>query len=200
MAKTSTRSLGSPSKPGVSPGSTWTPAARMSIGSSAGPATSFASWMPQAYTSALPEWIPLFESGTVADSVLPCRVYADFAPATTFDRPRGTTTSETRSGYTPAPAVVGVATTAPCTMWASDPNSDAAAVESAATSAASSATVTSTVVLPEAGTATGFTENETSAPCVVPTSAALRSYVIDDPLVLCSVSGSVSLYATFDGS
>src|SRR5918996_24078 len=105
IANTSARSLGSPSR--ASPGRTWTPAARMSIGSSAGPATSFASLMPHPYTSALPEWMPLFERGTDADSVLPCCVYAAFAPGRLATSVASSATVTSTVTFPPAGTVTG---------------------------------------------------------------------------------------------
>src|SRR3569833_3962509 len=80
IANTLKRSLDG--APTAAPENVWMPTSRTSIGC----APSLASWMPHAYTSALPSCAPLFVSGTVV--TLPDVVGV---PAATFETPRGTT-------------------------------------------------------------------------------------------------------------
>ncbi len=81
---------------------------------------------------------------------------------------------------------------APLTVT-SEPNSDVSAPGRPATAAASSARVASTVLLPPAGTVTDVSESVIVAPSAEPLNADARSYVMSDPPVFQSVSGSVSL-------
>ena len=119
-----------------------------------------------------------------------------FVPvASTFERPRGTRRYGTRNGSNPEPDVVGVAITTPRTVCTRAPKLDATAGGSAATSAADSVTVTVSVFEPCAGTATGSSENVTSAPSWLPTAATDRSNVASVELVLLIVSGCDSVYA-----
>ena len=98
----------------------------------------------------------------------------------------------TRSGRTPAPPVVGDATTTPRTAFASVPKFDATAGGRTATSTPVRATVTSTVADPPAGTVTLLGENVKSVPRGLPTKVAARLYVSGEPPVLLIVNDCVS--------
>ena len=65
-AKIRARSLASGVPVSASVGRTWRPTARMSFVATLVAGRSFGSDRPQAYTSAMPVWMPLLVSGTVA--------------------------------------------------------------------------------------------------------------------------------------
>src|SRR4029079_1177974 len=74
---------------------------------------SWSSWMPHAYTSAAPAWMPLFVTGRLVVKMPPgCLAYGAGAPAVTFDSPRYASSDGIRSDG-PEP---GVAVTAPRTV------------------------------------------------------------------------------------
>ena len=61
------------------------------------PRCSLASHSPQAYWSAMPEWLPLFLILVLDEAMPPSSVYLRVFWATTFERPRGTSRNGTRS-------------------------------------------------------------------------------------------------------
>src|SRR6476659_8579997 len=99
--------------PKLAPGWTCTPTSRTSIGA----LLSCTSWMPHAYRSAVPAWMPLFVSGNVESKPLPLGlllfVHAPGVPATTFERPRGATRYGTARFWADASPAVLVATMSP---------------------------------------------------------------------------------------
>src|SRR4051812_16753053 len=111
IAKIRQRSLGSGVPVQTSVGSDWTPPERRSIS----PWPSAWSIRPQAKTSTLPAWTPLFLTWMVEVRTAAPR-YAVGRYARTSDVPRGTRTHGTRSGYAPAPPLFGVTTIAPATF------------------------------------------------------------------------------------
>src|SRR3954447_7120840 len=88
-----------------------TPPARMS----SEPWFSFWSERPHAKTSTLPAWMPLLRTCTL-ELRTSVPLNGSRCHVTRLDVPRGTTSHGTRTGYLPAPLVVGVATMAPA-MW-----------------------------------------------------------------------------------
>src|SRR5579862_1311475 len=112
--------------------------------------------MPHVYTSAVPEWIPELFSGTVVlnESEGPAPwdgpvtgVNLLAGPATTFERPRGTSMNGiSRRCWSGALPVAGVATTVPREVWtAPSPTEKVSSLSRAASFAAVIEAVTLTV-------------------------------------------------------
>src|SRR5260370_7530393 len=110
--------------PRAFPGTTCTPTSRTSLGRR----LSIGSEMPHVYRSAVPVWIPVLVSGSVAEIVFPgvpvkveetgvTLLNSLGAPATMLDSPRGTSMKGTRSVWWSAGSpAAGVATVVPRTL------------------------------------------------------------------------------------